>query len=102
MSDEWKNDFIAFRNWCIENGYSNKLQIDRIDNNGDYEPSNCRFVNRFVQSNNRRNNWVVGDTGYTLKHYCRENNIVYTTVIAKIRKNEPYDHLIPHKVYRRG
>lgn len=43
---EWKNDFIAFRNWALNNGYADNLTIDRIDNNGNYEPSNCQFLTR--------------------------------------------------------
>lgn len=63
MCDEWKNDFVAFHDWAIANGYEEKktekginiLTIDRIDVNGNYEPSNCRFVTNLVQSRNKRN-----------------------------------------------
>ncbi len=40
----WRQDFKAFYDWCIINGWQKGLQIDRINNNGDYKPSNCRFV----------------------------------------------------------
>ena len=43
---EWKNDFIAFRNWALNNGYADNLTIDRIDNDGNYEPSNCQFLTK--------------------------------------------------------
>lgn len=50
---EWY-DFLVFKKFCLENGYAPGLQIDRKDNNGNYEPSNCRFVTNKINSRNRR------------------------------------------------
>jgi len=43
---EWKNDYSSFKKWALSNGYQNNLTIDRINNNGHYEPSNCQWLTR--------------------------------------------------------
>ena len=60
MSNEWRKDYAAFRDWAMENGYDENAQvgectIDRIDVNGNYEPSNCRWVSMKEQNKNKRN-----------------------------------------------
>lgn len=59
MCQEWRDYFCEFKAWALENGYdyraaSFECTIDRIDVNGDYEPSNCRFVDMKTQIHNRR------------------------------------------------
>lgn len=63
VCDEWLHDFQAFYDWAMSNGYRDDLTIDRIDVNGNYEPSNCRWVSMKVQSNNTRKNHVLTYNG---------------------------------------
>lgn len=54
ICDEWINDYEAFYNWAISNSWESGLTIDRIDVDGNYEPSNCRWTDNFTQAKNRR------------------------------------------------
>jgi hypothetical protein len=61
----WRSNLLAFIKWARSNGWKRGLVIDRINNDGNYEPTNCRFVTPEVNSNNRRNNTFIffnGDT----------------------------------------
>ena len=64
VTKEWEN-FECFKNWALNNGYSDELTIDRINVNGDYEPSNCRWITNKEQQLNRRNNHLITYNGTT-------------------------------------
>lgn len=53
VCDEWKYDYLNFHNWAYSNGYNDELSIDRINVDGNYEPSNCRWVDKNIQANNK-------------------------------------------------
>ena len=65
VCEEWRNSFVSFRAWAIPNGYNNKLTLDRIDNGGNYEPSNCKWSTTKEQCNNRRTNRLISYRGET-------------------------------------
>ena len=54
VCNEWTESYIVFRDWSLNNGYAEGLQINRIENDGNYEPSNCNFVTAKENCNNRR------------------------------------------------
>lgn len=54
ICDEWLYNFENYYYWCINNGFKQELELDRTNNDGNYEPSNCRFVTRKENVNNRR------------------------------------------------
>ncbi len=54
VCSEWENSFIAFKDWAFQNGYADNLTIDRINVNGNYEPSNCRWITMAEQQKNKR------------------------------------------------
>ena len=53
VCEKWKESFVEFRDWAYKNGYKDGLSVDRIDNDGNYEPSNCRWVTMKEQANNQ-------------------------------------------------
>ena len=65
VCSEWQ-DFDRFKKWSTENGYNDLLQIDRIDNDGNYMPNNCRWVTARQQQRNRGNNHMLTYKGQTL------------------------------------
>lgn len=66
VCDEWKNSYTSFKEWAMNNGYAENLSIDRIDVNGNYEPSNCKWSTQEDQANNMRTNRLISFNGETL------------------------------------
>lgn len=90
MCDEWlgKNGLINFYNWSMSNGYSEELTLDRIDNDGNYEPNNCRWTNYGEQNRNKRDNVYITINGVTkiMQDWANEYGISESTIHSRIEK----------------
>lgn len=88
VCDEWQNSFETFYEWAISNGYNDKLSIDRIDNDGNYEPSNCRWVNNTTQQRNRRKTIFLTYNGETkaLSEWCEIYGLKMKTCYGRLHQ----------------
>lgn len=90
VCDEWlgKNGFENFYKWAMENGYREDLTIDRIDNSGNYEPSNCRWADDITQMNNMRSNHLLTYNGetHTVAEWARIMDMPYQRLLSRINK----------------
>lgn len=89
VCDEWKNNVELFYNWMVSNGYKKGLTIDRIDNNGNYEPNNCRVISKQQQNRNYSRNIILKYNGKekTLIDWCEILDLKYSMVYLRIKKN---------------
>lgn len=88
ICNEWANNYKSFYDWAISAGYKKGKEIDRIDNDGNYEPDNCRFVDKETQANNKRNVRLYTINGITksLSQWCKDYDLDYYTVRQRIYK----------------
>lgn len=89
ICDQWRNDFKAFYDWAMKNGYSDELSIDRIDINGDYEPNNCRWATDNEQARNTSTNkiFTINNESKSLIEWCEIYNINYRTVQDRLNRD---------------
>jgi hypothetical protein len=101
VCDRWANDFAAFMADMgpAPDGFS----IDRIDNNGNYEPANCRWADRVTQMNNRRSNRriEIGDQTKNLSEWCKESGVGVATAIYRIKTGRDPDQVFANTDYRK-
>jgi len=85
ICDEWDNDFMSFYNWSIENGYDEKLTIDRIDNDKGYYPENCRWADRSTQNRNKdHKKYNINGVEKTFPQWCEFTGLKYNKVYQRI------------------
>lgn len=84
------NDFENFYKWALSSGYEVGLTLDRINNDGDYEPSNCRWASWKEQGNNRRTNTLITFNGrtQTMAMWADELGITRHTLWARLYKHK--------------
>lgn len=89
VCNEWKDSFENFKKWALNNGYSDDLTLDRINNDKNYEPSNCRWATKYTQSNNRKFNHIVSYHGETSSYevMCRKLNVNTGTIRSRMKKH---------------
>lgn len=87
--DEW-NDFIPFMEWAFDNGYKEGLSLDRINVNGNYCPSNCRWITMFEQQSNKRNSRYVtiNNQTKTVSQWANLCNIDRHTILYRLNRGE--------------
>lgn len=88
VCEEWLSDFMAFYNWAINNGYKDNLTIDRINSNGNYEPSNCRWQTYKEQANNtRKNNFITfNNETHSLSQWAEILGMKRSTLTTRIHR----------------
>lgn len=87
VCEEWNNDFHVFAKWAMDNGWEKGLTLDRINNNGNYEPQNCRWVSRTVQLRNKRTNIFLTCDGktQTITDWANEIGVPLATLQKRIK-----------------
>ena len=90
VCEDWKHmeGFINFYNWAIKHGYKDNLTLDRIDNNKDYCPKNCKWSTAKEQSNHKTNNvyYVFNGERKTGAQWCKEYGIIYATFLDRLKR----------------
>lgn len=100
LCDEWENDYNAFKDWAIANGYDPVLAIDRKDNEKGYSPSNCRFVTDVENANNRRNTFFIIYKGESrplalvIREKYKDDMLHYPAILRRIKRGWSHDKAI--------
>ena len=101
VCDEWKDNFQAFYDWSMENGYNDNLTIDRVNNNGNYEPNNCRWTTRKQQARNTRRTKYITYKGVTrpLIEWCEVLGLNHHTIETRLYRGWSIEKAFEFKGY---
>ena len=100
VCDEWRNNSQAFYDWVMTHGYKDGLTLDRIDNDGNYEPSNCRWVTMKEQDNHRSNNVILTLNGesHTIPEWSEILGIKQHVIRNRINRGWSVENTLMRKV----
>lgn len=96
VCDEWLNDFQSFYDWSMSNGYKKKLQIDRIDNDGNYCPENCRWVTNKKNARNASFTKINMDIAKQVRALC-DGGMIAKDIASLYRISIPTVYDIKHR-----
>ncbi len=102
---EWAESYEVFKEWAIEQGYSSAMTIERINNDGNYEPDNCKWIPFSEQANNRRSTVWITHQGRTqnLKQWCNELGLPYGSIHSRYTRGKRAPELFePIRTQYRG
>lgn len=99
VCDEWANDFCKFKDWSLSNGYKEGLSIERINVNGNYEPSNCKWIPLKQQFLNTRKVQIIEykNEKNTINYFCNKFNIAHSTFRRYLKKGMNIEEIIKTK-----
>ena len=92
---EWAESYESFRKWSEESGYREGLTIDRINNSGNYEPGNCRWVTQKEQNRNYSRNHKITYNGETLciADWSEKTGIGRATILWRLQNGKALDEV---------
>lgn len=104
ICDEWNNSYESFKDWAMFSGYEDNLTIDRINNDGNYEPNNCRWVDHRSQANNRRYNKKLSYKGevLTISEWAEKLGVNKSTLSMRLRSGWSVEDTLEKTVRKYG
>lgn len=103
VCEEWRDNFQAFHDWAMANGYREDLTIDRENVNGNYEPSNCRWKTRKEQNNNTTRSRYITYQGktQTIAQWAEELNMPYNSLTSRLQSGWTVERALTEPTHKK-